>query len=130
MPRSLVPETFGPEYPELLRRAQRDGRLILPFSTKRDAHLFRLRLYSYFRALRADGRAKDLIALANAFSITFTIGAESQTAELHIVPSSTLPDRQYLRDFLDLKPSPLPGEPLTVGSLTEKLKVMREKKGK
>lgn len=129
MPRSLTPETFGPEYPELLRKAQRsvpEG-LTLPFPTKREAHLFRLRIYAYFRALRSDGRAKDLIALANYFSIILDTHPHPQ---LRIIPSSSLADRKYLRNFLDMKEAPVPGEPLTAGSLSERLKDLRERKSK
>lgn len=127
MPRSLTPETFGPEYAELLRTAQQRDGLLLPFPTKREAHLFRLRLYAYFRALRVDGRAKDLIALANYFSIVFTIDPEPQLA---LVPTSSLPDRTYIRKLLDLKPQAKPGEPLTVGSLSDRLQDLRAKRGK
>lgn len=70
MPRSKNPETFGPEYEQLLLTMGQKSSLRIDLPTSSTCHTMRRKYYSYVEALRQSGRRPDLLQIANAVSVT------------------------------------------------------------
>lgn len=63
--------TFGPEYEAMLLKAHREGQLVIPTDSEKQANSLRAVIYWYFKALRdsPDTPRKDLIDMAAAFIV-------------------------------------------------------------
>lgn len=103
MPRTLRPAAYGPEYEQLLLRAATEGRLLLTLPTEAHAKALKSKLYVYFTALRRANQRPDLIAKANAISLSHS------GAVLLLSQASDSWDAVAIRDSLGItKDTPLP----------------------
>lgn len=126
MPRSLRPESFPPEYEELLMVAVTRRGYSMAFPRPREAFLMRIRLYSYFKALRADSErsAKSLQLAINADKIRIAIA----DCELRITMRSESWDAEAIRESLELPPSAPPQALESQTSLLSRLSLIRQRK--
>lgn len=128
MPRTLRPEAFGPEYKELLLTVSRNYSYVMTLSSARDAYLLRIRVYSYFKALRAAVLDNPLYAplVAEADKLKLSLDG----AKLVFSPKSDHWDAIAIRTSLQLPPISLDDRPPNTESLLSRLSLIRKKKSK
>ena len=127
MPRSRRPTHYGPEYEQLLLRAFAERGLSFDLPSPAHCLSFRGKVYSYFKALHTANTRPDLIAMADALSLS----CSGPTFSIYPVEDSW--DNCLLREVLDLqKGAPLPDpnlpppEPTAQDKLKAKLQELRD----
>ena len=101
MPRSTRPQSYPPEYQQLLLAASLavatpDGRYSLQLQTPSAAQSLKSKTYAYFRALREDGTNPDLAAKSELLSLS----VEGST--LHLSHREDSWDAKLLREAMGL----------------------------
>jgi hypothetical protein len=122
MPRSRRPTAYGPEYELMLLRATEQGEFQLTLPSPAHAKAFRMKVYSYFTALRRSALREDLIAKANAVSLSV------DGCTFLISPAVDTWDALLIREGLGITREDLPPEVPTAQSLLRaKLREIRSR---
>lgn len=121
MPRTTRPSVYGPEYEEMLKVASEHGGFTLTLPSHQKAMAFRIKVYSYFKALAHENKRKDLIRHANSFVCkvtgpTFTMSLRTDEW-----------DNTALRDALSLQRASAGAAVDTTHTLLAKLQELRKK---
>jgi hypothetical protein len=127
MPRSTQLSDFGPEFEELLRRADKaitSGReeFSLDFAEQKIAHSLRFRILKYFKALRSCGDRPDLTAIAEPLAVRVT------GCTLHFYRRGDDKDAAALRDALGIDRQTPTTTPSILDSNLELLRQIRQTK--
>lgn len=125
MPRSLRPASFGPEYEELLLVSCRNKGYTLTLPTRREAYLFRIRLYAYFKSLRKDsevsGKSQRLARMSDTLKLSVA------ECEVRITMRSDEWDAAAIREALSMPMPSMPQAPDNTASLLSRLTLIRQK---
>ena len=127
MPRGTQLKDFGPEFEELLRRADKamqSGReeFSVDFAQQKIADALRFRIYKYFKALRSCSDRPDLTAMCMDLSMR-VVGCT-----LHFYRRGDDKDAAALRDALGMDRSAPIATPSTLDSNRELLRQIRQSK--
>jgi hypothetical protein len=124
VPRNASASAYGPEYEALLTTAAAQGGFLLTLPSPRAAFLFRLKVYGYFKALRAEGKRGDLVVAADRFALAVS------GREFKMTLKSDAWDAIALREALSMAPPTLPTGPRALTSMTQRLAELRKNKVK
>ena len=127
MPRGTQLKDFGPEFEEILRRADKamqSGReeFSVDFAQQKIADALRFRIYKYFKALRSCSDRPDLTAMCTDLSMR-VVGCT-----LHFYRRGDDKDAAALRDALGMDRSSPIATPSTLDSNRELLRQIRQSK--
>lgn len=127
MPRGTQLKDFGPEFEEILRRADKamqSGReeFSVDFAQQKIADALRFRIYKYFKALRSCSDRPDLTAMCTDLSMR-VVGCT-----LHFYRRGDDKDAAALRDALGMDRSTPIATPSTLDSNRELLRQIRQSK--
>lgn len=127
MPRGTQLKDFGPEFEEILRRADKamqSGReeFSVDFAQQKIADALRFRIYKYFKALRSCSDRPDLTAMCTDLSMR-VVGCT-----LHFYWRGDDKDAAALRDALGMDRSTPIATPSTLDSNRELLRQIRQSK--
>lgn len=127
MPRGTQLRDFGPEFEELLRRADKamqQGReeFSVDFAEQKIADSLRFRIFKYFKALRSCSDRPDLASMCEHLSMRVAGTA------LHFYRRGDDKDAAALRDALGIDRSTPITTPSTLDSNLEALRAIRQSK--